>query len=275
MNQNRKFAYLLGSYRLGVQIIFVFILWGVCIGVHAQGASAAQVVAGPDYKIVAQTVEKSGTLNGRTLYTLSYRYDFHSRDKIFLQEFGNIEAKGELSYLSPSKVVEFWSRDRKEKLATVEFRETAASRSGEHEEIPPLEVFLPVNGTGIQTFHQLGYELPWPINVPTQLNILKVVDKCYPTGARAWIENDTQYLETSFRPLGSLPRGIFGRVALLISFPIVPNSDPYSIEVQAAIQERLRLEDWRYDNISPATFDSAKIFVVSFARDLEKASGSQ
>jgi hypothetical protein len=231
--------------------------------VGAQEANEVQVVAGPDYKIVTQSVEKSGTLDGQPLYTLSYRFDFHNRDKIFLQEFGNIEASGELSYLSPSKVVEFWSRDRKEKLATVEFRETAASRSGEAEEMPALKVFLPVKRKS-----------PWPIKVPAQL-ILKVVNKHYPTGAHPWIEKDTQYFETLFEPLGSLPRGILGRVALLISFPTVPNSDPYYLDVQTAIQERRRLEDWRSEGISPETSSSAETFVSLFAADLEKASGSQ
>jgi len=94
-------------------------------------------------------------------------------------------------------------------------------------------------------------------------------------GPRAWIENDTRYFETLFELLGSLPRGILGEVALLISFPTVPNSDPYNINVQAAIQEWRRLEDWRNDNISPETSSSAKTFIALFAADLERASGSQ
>jgi hypothetical protein len=228
MNQNRKFTYLLGTHSFGVEIIIVFILWGVCIGVRAQEANEAQVVAGPDYKIVTQSVEKSGTLDGQPLYTLSYRFDFHNRDKIFLQEFGNIEAGGELSYLSPSKVVEFWSRDRKEKLATVEFQETAASRGGEAEEMPALKVFLPVKRKS-----------PWPKNLPAQL-ILKVVNKHYPTGAHPWIEKDTQYFETLFEPLGSLPRGILGRVALLISFPTVPNSRNRTLKAGAVTRSARR-----------------------------------
>jgi hypothetical protein len=242
----------------------VLFLWSICICVRAQEASKTQVVSGPDYKIVSQSVEKSGSLNGQPLYTLSYRFDFHNRDKIFLQEFGNIEANGELSYLSPSKVVEFWSRDRREKLATVEFQETGASRGGEAEEMPALKTFLPVKRPS-----------PWPRNVPAKLNVLKVVTKYYQSGARAWIENDTQYFETLFEPLGSLPKGILGQVALLISFPTVPNSDPYNIDVQAAIQERRRLEDWRNDNISPETSNSANTFIALFAADLERASGSQ
>jgi hypothetical protein len=117
---------------------------------------------------------------------LSYRFDFYTRDKIFLQDFGNIEAHGELSYLNPSKVVEFWSRDRKEKLTTVEFEETAASKGGEADEMPPLREFLPVKR-----------ESPWPVKLPAQLNILKVVNKYYPSGARPWIQDDIHYFDPS------------------------------------------------------------------------------
>jgi hypothetical protein len=198
------------------------------------------------------------------LYTLSYRFDFHNRDKIFLQDFGNIEASGEVSYLTPSKVVEFWSLDRKEKLAAVEFQETAASRSGEADVMPAIKEFLPVKR-----------QSPWSAKEPAQLNILKVINRYYPSGAHPWIENDTQYFETVFKPLGSLPRGILGQVALLISFPTVPHSDPYNVDVQVAIQERRRLEDWRSDGINPATSESAETFLGLFASDLQNASGSQ
>jgi hypothetical protein len=75
--------------------------------------------------------------------------------------------------------------------------------------------------------------------------------------------------------MGSLPRGILGQVALLISFPTVPNSDPYYIDVQAAIQEKRHLEEWRSDSVSPATSASADTFLALFAADLERASGSQ
>jgi len=234
------------------------------VGIHAQEAKQPQVVTGPGYKIVARSIEKSAILNGKPLYTLSYHFDFQNRDKIFLQEFGNIEASGELSYMSPSKVVEFWSRDQKEKLATVEFQETGASRATEVDEMPSPKVFLPVTR-----------QSSWPKNLSAQTKILKVVSQHYPTGARAWIENDTQYFETLFEPLGSLPRRILGQIALLISFPTAPNSDPYNINVQAAIQERRRLEDWRSNNISPETTSSAETFLGLFVADLEKASGAQ
>jgi len=234
------------------------------MGMLAQETNQAQVVTGPDYKIVSQLVEKSATLNGQPLYTLSYHFDFRNRDNIFLSEFGNIETSGELSYMSPSKVVEFWSRDRKEKLATVEFQETGAPKGTEVDEVPPLKVFLSVMRKSL-----------WPKNLPAQTNILKLVSQHYPTGARAWIENDTHYFETLFTPLGSLPRGILGHIALLISFPTTPNSDPYNVNLQAAIQERRRLEDWRSDNISPETTSSAETLLSSFVADLDKASREQ
>jgi hypothetical protein len=263
MSQKPKFNYLLGTSSAGVQKMILLILWSMCICVQAQDTNQAQVVSGLDFQIVIQSVERQGTFEGRPLYKLSYRFDFHKRDQIFLKDFGNIEAQGELSYLTLSKVVEFWSRDRKDKLTTVEFQETASPK-GEPDELPSLKEFLHVKR-----------ESPWPVNLPAQLNILKVVNKYYPTGAHPWIEHDTQYFETVYKPLGSLRRGILGRVALLISFPTVPNSDPYNIDIQAAIQERRRLEDWRNDSISPETSSSAEAFLAFFAAELEKASGSQ
>lgn len=264
MSQNTRRKHIVSAYHFVPQKMILLMLWVVCIGVHAQETSQTQVVTGPDYKIVSRLVEKSASLNGQPLYTLAYRFDFQNRDKIFVQDFGNIDASGELTYLSPSKIVEFWSRDRKEKLATVELQETAASRSGEAEEMPALKEFLPVKRKS-----------PWPQNLPAQVNILKVVYQNYPTGARAWIENDTQYFETLFKPLGSLPKRVLGQIALLITFPTAPNSNPYDIDVQAAIQERRRLEDWRSDNISPETSSSAETFLGLFVADLERASGSQ
>jgi hypothetical protein len=263
-NREPKFNSLFHAHPVGMEKIAALILWSLCICVRAEDTGQAQVVSGPDFKIVSKSVEKSGTLDGRPLYTLSYRFDFQNRDKIFLQDFGNIEASGEVSYLTSSKVVEFWSRDRKEKLTTVEFQETAASRSGETDELPAIKKFLSVKR-----------ESPWSANVPAQLNILQVINKYYPSGAHPWIENDTQYFETVFKPLGSLPRGILGRVALLISFPTVPTLDPYNIDVQVAIQERRRVEDWRDDGISPATSESVETLLALFAADLQKASRSQ
>jgi hypothetical protein len=204
VSQRAKSTYLLGTYLCGVLIMAVVILRSACISVHSQETDHAQVVSGPDYKIVSQSVEKSGTLDGRPLYTLSYRYEFHDRVKIFVQDFGNIEASGGVSYLTPSKVVEFWSQDKKAKLASVEFRETVAPRGGEADEMPALKEFLSVKRQSL-----------WPKKLPAQLNILKVVNKHYPRGAHAWIENDTQYFETLFEPLGSLPISAKIRICVL------------------------------------------------------------
>jgi hypothetical protein len=263
MRQKIAFDYLVGTLLRGVLIATMITLLCLSVPMHAEEANQAQVVSGPDFKIVIQSVEKSGTLNGQPLYTLSFRFDFNNRDKIFLQDFGDIGAHGEISYLSTSKVVDFWSSEQKQRLTTVKFQETGASR-GEADEMPaPRE------------FPSVKRQSAWPRNLPAQLTVLKVVNKYYPTGAHPWIEHDTQFFETVYKPLGSLPRGILGRVALRISFPTVPNSDPYNIDVQAAIQERRRLEDWRSDNISPETSSSAETFLGLFAADLEKASGSQ
>ncbi len=264
MSQKTAFDYLIATHLRGVPVAAMVFLFGVCMRMQAQELNQARAVSGPDFEIETQLVEKAGNLDGRPLYTLSYRFDFHNRDKIFLQNFGNIEAHGELRYLAPSKVVEFWSRDQKEKLTTVEFQETASSRSSDADKMPALADFLPVKRTS-----------PWPKNLPAKLNVLKVVNTHYQSGARAWIENDTQYFETLYEPLGSLPRGLLGQIALLISFPDAPNSDPYNIDVRAAIQERRRLEDWRNDNISPETSSSANTFLALFTANLERASGSQ
>jgi hypothetical protein len=258
-----KLNCLVGSHPFSAHTVAMLVLCNVCISVHGQDAAQPQVVSGPDFEIVNLSAEKSAAFNEQPLYTLSFRFDFHNRDKIFLQDFGNIAARGEISYLSSSKVVDFWSSDRKEKLTTVEFKETAASR-GEADQLPLLKEFLSVKR-----------QSSWPRNLPAQLNIIKVVNKYYPTGARPWIENDKQYFETAYKPLGSLPRGVLGQVALLVSYPIVPNSDPYNIDLQMAIQERRSLEDWRSNNISLDTSSSAETLLALFVADLEKAAGSQ
>jgi hypothetical protein len=264
MSQKPKFNYLVRIHLVGVQEITLLLLWSVYICVHAQGTNLAKVISGPGFQIVTESVEQQGTFDGQPLYRLSYHFDFYNRDKIFLKDFGNIEARGELSYLAPSKVVEFWSSDQREKLTTVEFKETAAPKGDKGDELLPPGKFRPMKR-----------ESPWPASLPAQLNILKLINKYYPTGARPWIEEGFNYFETAFKPLGSLPRGTLGQVALLISFPATPNSDPYYINVQAAVQERLRLEDWRADDISAETSNSAENFVALFAADLQKASGIQ
>jgi hypothetical protein len=262
MSQTAAFDYRIVTHLRGVAIAVMVTLLSAFFHTDAN-ADEGRVVSGPDFKIVTRSVQESGSLNEQPLYTLSYHFEFDNRDQIFLQEFGNIEARGELCYLTRSKVVEFWSRDKKEKLTTVEFQETAASR-GDADKMPALTEFLTAKRT-----------LAWPKKLPAKLNILKVVNTHYPSGARAWIENESQYFETLYEPLGSLPKGILGRVALLMSFPNAPNSDPYDIDVQTAIQERRRLEDWHSDNVSPETSSSAETFLALFAADLEKASGSQ
>jgi hypothetical protein len=74
MRKKPKFSYLLGAHLIGSQKMAVLILWSACLSGYAQDTNQAQVVSGPGFQIVAQTVEKTSTLNGRPLYTLSYRF---------------------------------------------------------------------------------------------------------------------------------------------------------------------------------------------------------
>jgi hypothetical protein len=221
--------------------------------VQEQTANSAQ---GKGYRITVTAVQPKPTVQGTTLYAVTYTYEFVGRKTVIIRGLGEVPAKGQLSYLTPDNYLEF--KDPVGNVViTVPLKITKAPEGGSME-IPAESDFTPFfvgeSRPNQSTFH---------LRAQTVLNGL------FPSGYVVRQNDKTNYYMTTYRSLEGLPDVLRGQVAVLISHPYDIESDRFTFRIQFIAREKPKKSgEWQYvtsDNVRK----QAEEFVRRLANDLK------
>ena len=194
-----------------------------------------------------------------TAYSIVFRYAFSGRQTVDLGPLGTVPAEGGFSFLTTERELVFRETSGGAILARVPLQETvqAAAR-------PPL-IKIPDESQ----FPPGHITISWPAQASFQDRANTVLARHFRYVPRT-IDGETKYFTTfATLPNRTFPRGTLGRVALLISLPAAPRTDPFQVRVRSLVLEgKTHSDELREPSNEEVTTEAAR-FVNALVSQLQ------
>ena len=195
------------------------------------------------------------------VYRVAYEYSFPNRDTVYIDGVGTVPAQGRLAYLSSGDVIQFFDSFGGQTLRTVEIEDPIQFMGGDAADLPRESDFPE------------GYRQGrWAGDMPFAMVVLKVLDRFFPNGYRAYRRAEQQHFLTMFATLPVVSKRVRAKVALLVSSPAVANPRNVTFTVQFSARERRSHSEWR-NQLGDKTQAAVHAFVGNVIEALE--SGAQ
>lgn len=237
-----------------------------CIACFSSAAVLSQQSAneahGSNFDIVADRVIRMPS-GGKSIYSVSYHYDFRNLRSIFIDDVGAMPPNGKMSYLTAANHIVFRSLGSNGAVvADLPLEETVHLAS-----VAPMAPIaqLPRQADFPPQFVTRSTSSPAPAFRSSVYNILGKYFECMPLD-----DGSHSLVWTTYAPLQlkQAPKNVLGKIAVLVSFPFDPASGGFAFRIHAlALEGRSQSDEWREPQ-TQAVLDAAKSFVDQLAGEL-------
>jgi hypothetical protein len=223
------------------------VLWS---GLTVAATADSQTTRGQQAARATQSVEVTRFVpaisEGQTrLFRLSFNYDFPERTRVVVVGFGEVPAKGSLSYLTPDRSLVFEDK-RGAILKQVELKITGTPEGADSK--------IPASG-----------DFPPEIKSYTRVDILSrehcdaVLNEFFDSGYLPDVGQNVSVYTTTYQNIPNPPQGKVARYALRITSPFTSADNPgrSSFHVQMAVQEQGILSPKPAQGVTDATAAAA------------------
>lgn len=196
--------------------------------------------------------------NQGTAYRVSFSYKFHKRSKVFIKGLGFVSADSKLNYITYRKEIEFLKSHNGPSILKVPLENPIRLMGKKSIEFPDKTKFPETYRLGRWSHKSLFSE-----------NLFKVIDNTFPSGYRAYEENQRNYLISTYNELSGLQNNLYAQIALMISY--IANADPQNLDFQVYFKTRERRShtEWR-DEIGYQTKNVVEKFVSKILDNLQE-----
>lgn len=233
--------------QLCLILCLCFAIWTGCFQVDALGQqrTTAQRTGNVQPTVNIKRFVAAIRVGRERLYRLTFDYDFPGRTRVVVLGFGEVAAKGSLSYLTPEKKLIFRD-ERGQDLLKVDLKitgtpEGAASKMPAPDDFPPeYKSYLRSGSLSAEYCNS-------------------VLNEFFESGYRPRLERGITYYVTAYQNLSGAPQGKIARMALQISTPYQAQGNPgaSSFQIQMIVQEQGILSGGPSQVVSTATTAAA------------------
>jgi hypothetical protein len=197
--------------------------------------------------------------NDDLVYRISYDYELAGRNSVFIDNIGEVPARGRFAYFSYDSNLVFRDSRSGRVLASFSLLGAEAWTSvGSRPDFPDESEFPKTYRSGAWTFAS-----------SFQMIANVVLNKSFPSGYRAYSANDLNYIHTTYAALKDLSPNLLGEIAVLLSQPYDAESKRFYYHIQFVVHEkRIQSGQWRSE-ISDETRKSAEKFIDGLIAKLE------
>lgn len=193
-------------------------------------------------------------------FEITYDYDFHNRDSVYVPGLGDAPAKGSFSYITRATHLQFLDSAKGHAIATVVLKPTAYAMGSDSVEIPQIGDFPSLQRTGF-----------WVPSITFPVAAQAVIQKYFPSGYQVQEIGTTNYYITGYRDLDQSDPQLISQVALMISAGSPLKGEQLEYAIQFIARDKPRLSSiMRYgDDRSELTVKAASQFISQFLADLK------
>jgi hypothetical protein len=196
---------------------------------------------------------------GSPLYSLSYSYDFKTKESVYVKGLGPVPPTGKFSYVTPESSLTIHNAD----FSKVLYSATP----------PAVPGGFTIEVADESAFSSAGRDQRWSQQrsfVQTATDVLNNQGFIYLPYERSPL----YFLRTSYVTLGKLPRHIKAQVAVLLSQPYNPQQKEFSFRVQIAVRERLAKEE-KWTAPSDETLQTSERWLEELIKKLVQAGSTK
>jgi hypothetical protein len=205
-----------------------FVLWGslALVGIAGRQRTPGQQAAGASPTVEVTRFVPAISQGKLRLFRLSFKYDFPGRTRVVVVGFGEVPAKGSLSYLTPDRSLIFKDKDGAI-LKLIQLKITGTPE-GANSKMPAPGDFPPE----IKSYTRDG--------VLSREHCDAVLNDFFDSGYVPDDGPNVTVYTTTYQNISNPPDGKVVRYALRITspFPLPDNPGQSSFHVQLAVQER-------------------------------------
>jgi hypothetical protein len=258
---NRRTCILLKHcLQLSLMLCLCFAVSFACVQAVATGQQSvpAQGVENVPPTVKVNRFVAAIRVGRERLYRLSFDYNFPGRTRVIVVGFGEVPAKGSLSYLTPAKTLVFQD-ERGQVLLKLNLKITGTPE-GAASKMPAPEDFPPEHKSYLRSGN-LSAEY-----------CNSVLNEFFESGYRPRVEQSITYYVTAYQNVPGAPQGKIARMALQISTPFPAQSTPgmSSFQIQMIVQEQGILSPGPAQNVSTTTMNAANTLRDAIAERLAR-----
>lgn len=216
--------------------------------------------------IKVKDVYEAVTKLGEKIYMVDFGYQFKDVSTVYIEELGSVPRQGELKYLTYEPQIEFRESSLGNTLASYSLEPMMAVVAS------PIVIDIPQEAEFPEESLYGSWESVSSVFPSVALEILN--DK-FESGIIPYNRFQIHYFRTSYADLYDLPAKLYGKIAVLLSYPYQEKDGGSLFRIQSkALEKRRKSGEWR-EILSNETIKSKNIFLKGLKVELEKKGRKQ